>query len=77
MEMIQVNLAWPELWTLEPTVSVALTVTENVPVLVGLPVILPVLPLIDRPGGRPVAVQLVMRALAVDTAVSSLDTVVP
>src|SRR5712691_648477 len=74
--MIQLKEAWPELCTLDATVSVALTVTENVPVTGGVPVTLPFLELIDKPGGRPVADQLVIGALALEVADKCLVTVV-
>jgi hypothetical protein len=38
-----------------PVVSVALTVTELVPVVVGVPEIRPVAELIDNPAGSPLA----------------------
>ena len=49
--IVQVKLAEPE----APVVSLAVTVTEDVPAVVGVPEIRPLL-LIDRPAGRPVAV---------------------
>jgi predicted transcriptional regulator len=49
--MRQLNVADP----CAPVVSVAVTVTLNVPVLVGVPEIRPVEELIDNPAGSPVA----------------------
>ena len=43
-------------WLVVPTELVALTVTELTPVAVGVPEMRPVVELIDRPVGRPVAV---------------------
>src|SRR6185437_11693932 len=74
---VQVKVTCPELCTLDPIVSVAWTMTENAPVLVGLPVIWPVLALIASPGGRPVADHAVIFAPADEVAESFLDTVVP
>jgi hypothetical protein len=48
---VQVNDADPD----APVVSVAVTVTDEVPTLVGVPEIRPVEELIDSPAGRPVA----------------------
>ena len=39
-----------------PVVSVAVTVTDDVPAVVGVPLIRPVEELIDSPAGRPLAV---------------------
>jgi len=50
-EMVQVKLVEPEL----PALSVADRVTEHAHAVVGVPVIAPVMVLIDRPAGRPVA----------------------
>jgi hypothetical protein len=49
--MVQLNVADP-VW---PAESVAVTVTEVVPAVVGVPVTAPVAELIERPAGRPVA----------------------
>ena len=49
--MVQVKVADPE----APVLSVAVTVTLEVPAVVGVPVISPVEELIDRPAGSPVA----------------------
>ena len=49
--MVQVKLAVP----FAPVVSVAVTVTLELPAAVGVPEIRPVEELIDRPAGRPVA----------------------
>src|SRR3984885_6153683 len=49
---VQVNVAVP----FAPVVSVAVTVTDDVPAVVGVPEISPVEELIDSPAGRPVAV---------------------
>ena len=49
--IVQVNDADPD----APVVSVAVTVTEDVPAVVGVPLIRPVEELIDRPAGRPLA----------------------
>ncbi len=49
--IVQVKLAEP----LAPVVSVAVTVTLEVPAVVGVPEMRPVEELIDRPAGRPVA----------------------
>ena len=49
--IVQVKEAEPE----APVVSVAVTVTVKVPAAVGVPEIRPVLELIERPVGRPVA----------------------
>ena len=57
--------------------SVAVTFTVNVPVLVGLPVTLPDVPLRDKPGGRPLADQLVIFAPALEDADSCRDTLAP
>ena len=43
-------------WLVVPTELVALTVTELTPVAVGVPEMSPLVELIDRPVGRPVAV---------------------
>ena len=48
---VQVNEAVPS----APVVSVAVTVTLDVPAVVGVPEISPVEELIDSPAGRPVA----------------------
>src|SRR5215469_1075904 len=52
--MVQVKLAEPEALV----VSLAVTVTEEVPAVVGVPEIRPVAELIDSPAGSPVAVKL-------------------
>src|SRR5262245_45088043 len=44
---------------LVPPVLVALRVIKNFPVIVGMPVITPVVALSDKPGGKPVASKLV------------------
>ena len=49
--MVQVKVALP----LAPVVSVAVTVTVEVAAVVGVPEIRPVVELIDRPAGSPVA----------------------
>ena len=49
--IVQVNEAEPEALV----VSLAVTVTEDVPAVVGVPEIRPVVELMDRPVGRPVA----------------------
>jgi hypothetical protein len=41
-----------------PAPSVAVTVTDDAPAVVGVPLIVPVVALIDRPAGRPVAAQV-------------------
>ncbi len=48
---VQLNDAVP----FAPVVSVAVTVTDDVPAVVGVPEISPVEALIDNPAGRPVA----------------------
>jgi hypothetical protein len=48
---VQVNEALPE----APVVSVAVTVTEDVPAVVGVPLIRPLELLIESPGGNPLA----------------------
>jgi hypothetical protein len=48
---VQVNVAEPD----APVVSVAVTVTLEVPAVVGVPEISPVEELTDSPAGRPVA----------------------
>ena len=48
---VQLNEAVP----LAPVVSLAVTVTDDVPAVVGVPEISPVEALIDNPAGRPVA----------------------
>ena len=48
---VQLNEAVP----LAPVVSLAVTVTDDVPAVVGVPEISPVEALIDSPAGRPVA----------------------
>src|SRR3984957_14285900 len=48
---VQLNEAVP----LAPVVSVAVTVTDEVPAVVGVPEISPVEELIDSPAGRPLA----------------------
>ena len=48
---VQLNEAVP----LAPVVSLAVTVTDDVPAVVGVPEISPVEELIDSPAGRPVA----------------------
>ena len=73
----QVNVALPALCSLAPTVSVAATVTWYVPALAGVPVTLPVAALMDRPGGRPVAVQPVIFAPALEDADSCSDAALP
>lgn len=49
--MVQVKVADPD----APVVSVAVTVTLYVEAVVGVPVIRPVVELIDRPAGSPAA----------------------
>ena len=49
--MVQVN----EVVAVYAAESVALTVTEEEPAVVGVPEMVPVVPLIDSPVGRPVA----------------------
>ena len=49
--IVQLNEADPD----APVPSVAVTVTEDVPAVVGVPLIRPVEELIDRPAGRPLA----------------------
>ena len=49
----QANVAEPDLVGLE--LSVAVTVTDELPAVVGVPEIVPVEALIDRPAGKPVA----------------------
>ena len=49
--MVQLKVALP----LAPVVSYALNVTLDVAAVVGVPEIRPVVELIDRPAGRPVA----------------------
>ncbi len=41
-----------------PVLSVAVRVTEHVPAVVGVPVMVPLAALTDRPAGRPVADQV-------------------
>ena len=48
---VQVKAAVP----LAPVPSVTVTVTLELPAVVGVPVIAPVVELIDRPAGRPAA----------------------
>jgi hypothetical protein len=48
---VQVNWALPE----APVVSVAVTMTEDVPAVVGVPLIRPLELLIESPGGNPLA----------------------
>ena len=48
---VQVKVAVPD----APVVSVAVTVTDELPTVVGVPVIRPVLALMLSPAGRPVA----------------------
>ena len=55
-----VNVALPV-----PPVLVALKVTEALPAAVGVPLIKPVVVLIESPAGRPVAAKLVALLLAV------------
>jgi hypothetical protein len=52
--IIQVNEADP----LAPVLSLAVTVTLEVLAVVGVPEIRPLLELMDRPAGRPEALQL-------------------
>src|SRR5215469_13144502 len=52
--IVQLKLAEP----CAPVVSVAVTVTDEVPAVVGVPEIRPLLELIDRPAGRPDALQV-------------------
>ena len=54
LAIVQENVAVPK----KPAPSVALIVTEEVPAVVGVPVIDPVELLIDSPAGRPVALQV-------------------
>ena len=56
LETVQVNEVVP----VKLAESVAVTVTEEVPAVVGVPVMAPVELLIDRPAGRPVAPKWVM-----------------
>jgi hypothetical protein len=51
LDTVQENVAEP----FAPLASVAVTVTEEVPGAVGVPLIVPVDELIDSPAGRPVA----------------------
>ncbi len=55
-----VNVALPV-----PPVLVALKVTEELPAAVGVPLIKPLVALMERPAGRPVAAKLVALLLAV------------
>ena len=55
---VQVKVVGPS----SPRESVAVTVTEEVPAVVGVPVTVPVEALIDSPAGRPVADQVERRA---------------
>jgi len=54
LDTVQENVAEP----FAPLASVAVTVTEEVPGAVGVPLIVPVDELIDSPAGRPVADQV-------------------
>jgi hypothetical protein len=65
--MVQVKLAAPR----EPELSVAVTVTELGPAVVGVPDTVPVPELTERPAGRPVADQEVMVAPS-DESVAAL-----
>src|SRR6202020_800134 len=51
---VQLKVADPD----APVVSVALTVTDDVPAVVGVPEIRPVEELTDSPAGRPVALSV-------------------
>ena len=51
-----------------PVVSVATISTEAEPAAVGVPVMVPVDELMDRPAGRPVAVQVMVTPLSVSVA---------
>ena len=46
------------LWRSAPRESVAVTVTEQAQAVVGVPLMTPLLELIDRPAGRPVAAKV-------------------
>ncbi len=54
-----------KVWVPVPPAFVALKVTEDVPALVGVPEITPVLVLTESPAGNPVALKLVGLLLAV------------
>ena len=56
--MVQAKVAEP----VAPEVSVAVTVTDDEPPVLGLPVMVPLAALIDSPAGRPVADQLMVAA---------------
>ena len=58
MEMVEVIVQENEIVPLKPAPSVAVTVTEETPEVEGVPVIDPVVALMLRPVGRPVAVQV-------------------
>ena len=67
---VQVKEAWP----VKPALSVAVTVTEETPAVVGVPVILPVPELIESPAGSPLAVYELMVAVD-EESVALADTV--
>ena len=64
--MVQLNLSWPLMVRLNVAdivsggaeLSLTVTVTLEVPLAVGVPVMAPVLALIDKPAGNPVALQV-------------------
>ena len=70
LEIVQVNEAEP----LKPALSVALTVTEHVQAVVGVPVMAPLLELMDSPAGSPVAVHEEIVAVD-DESWAELDSV--
>src|SRR5215472_8532687 len=70
--MVHVKVAEP----CAPVVSVAVTVTENVPAALGVPVIRPE-ELIDRPVGRPLAVKVSVWPEAESLALICRLTAVP
>ena len=65
LEIVHVNVVEP----VKAELSVAVRVTEQVHAVVGVPVMAPVVALIDSPTGRPVAVQVMVAPDWVSTAV--------
>ncbi len=70
---VQLNEAEPVAFV----VSLAVTVTVDVPAVVGVPVIRPVVALIDRPAGRPVALYVSVWPAALSVALTCRLTAVP
>ncbi len=58
--LVTVQMKLVEPWAPEP--SEAVRVTPNTPAAVGLPVMTPVAPAMDKPAGRPVADQVMVAA---------------